>query len=878
MAIEAAKLFIRAKWDDSEVDKGIRDVNGRLRDARGRYMAEADSSGGLFSSLFGSSALSSAGTLALAGVTAAASGAALGVGAVTKSFMSVEDALTPLGTAVGRNSEQFEALSKATKDVIAGSPKNAGELGAAIYDILGAGITDTERAVTTLKDSQKLALAGMSDVGSASDVLTSAMNSFQSEGLSSTKAAEIFFGTLQVGKGTLGDFAQGFGAIAPLASTAGVKFQELMAATAALTTTGMPASQAYTQLRATISQFLKPSSEASKLAKALGFDMSATALKSKGLAGVMDEMKVATGGNVSQMATLLGSTEALNAVLALTGDQAGTFKSALEGVAESGKSLDERAREVTDTLSNKFAIAKNRTMVFLADLGEKGFDALGPKIEKAGSAVMSFLKGDTAGAGVDIGTMLGFDEDSKETDNIIKALERLRNAFVTIGDWVVQYGPTVIGWFVTIGGHVVTVFATAINVVSSVVEWFGKFRDKLSETSESTAGFRENFNEVWTSVRETFSSAVETITLIGERLVSFFSGIWDIAGPTLIEKFKNIWTIVSETVSAVWEPMAAAIQGGLAMIQGIFDVFNNLIKGDWGALWDSITSIFDGWNQVMQNLGNVFWEVFKGIFRVGVEAVQAVWAVFTATIQESVGALWGWVKRETSEAMGGLWSAVSRGVGDVIGVFGNLTSNVTSAAWEAWQNVLNVTFNGWNSIWNAVSNGISSVTGIVRSLPGNMISALWSLSYDFYNAGWDAIQGLINGLWGRAGDAFDAAWNIASTITKTIKNAWNVFSPSKEFMKLGDFAMQGLEIGLRDGVKGVEATLRPILDVESLVHPVGAPAFTAPASTASNGANIVNHNTLNITTQPGQTADEIVRKVKEWMRVNGSLPIRVGTV
>lgn len=54
--------------------------------------------------------------------------------------------------------------------------------------------------------------------------------------------------------------------LAPLASSLGIDFNELMSATAALTTTGMPASQAYTGLKAALSNVLKPTKDATELA------------------------------------------------------------------------------------------------------------------------------------------------------------------------------------------------------------------------------------------------------------------------------------------------------------------------------------------------------------------------------------------------------------------------------------------------------------------------------------------------------------------------------------------------------------------------------------------------------------------------------------
>jgi TP901 family phage tail tape measure protein len=113
------------------------------------------------------------------------------------------------------------------------------------------------------------------------------MNSWKEANLSSTDAAKVFFGTIAAGKTTTQNWHKGFGGIAPLAAAVGISFKDLMASTAALTATGMPASQAYSGLKAAISNILKPSDDAAKAAANLGIDFSAAALKSKGLIGIL---------------------------------------------------------------------------------------------------------------------------------------------------------------------------------------------------------------------------------------------------------------------------------------------------------------------------------------------------------------------------------------------------------------------------------------------------------------------------------------------------------------------------------------------------------------------------------------------------------------
>jgi len=60
------------------------------------------------------------------------------------------------------------------------------------------------------------------------------------------------FRTVKAGKTTISELAQGFGAVVPVVAQSKIKLDEYLASVAALTTSGLPASQAQTQIRAAI--------------------------------------------------------------------------------------------------------------------------------------------------------------------------------------------------------------------------------------------------------------------------------------------------------------------------------------------------------------------------------------------------------------------------------------------------------------------------------------------------------------------------------------------------------------------------------------------------------------------------------------------------
>ncbi len=117
------------------------------------------------------------------------------------------------------------------------------------------------------------------------------------------------------GKTTFGEMASGIGNVIPIASALEVSTEELFASLATLTKSGIGTSEAITGMKAAMSNIIKPSSEAAKMAEELGLNFSSAHLKSVGWAQFLEEIREKTGGNTDQMAKLFGSVEALTQLL-----------------------------------------------------------------------------------------------------------------------------------------------------------------------------------------------------------------------------------------------------------------------------------------------------------------------------------------------------------------------------------------------------------------------------------------------------------------------------------------------------------------------------------------------------------------------------------
>jgi hypothetical protein len=83
------------------------------------------------------------------------------------------------------------------------------------YQIISAGITDTNEAQALLITANKLAIGGLTDVQGSIDVLTSVVNSYGSEVLDASRASDILFGTVRLGKTRVEELQSSLGQITP---------------------------------------------------------------------------------------------------------------------------------------------------------------------------------------------------------------------------------------------------------------------------------------------------------------------------------------------------------------------------------------------------------------------------------------------------------------------------------------------------------------------------------------------------------------------------------------------------------------------------------------------------------------------------------------
>lgn len=283
----------------------------------------------------------------------------------------------------------------------------------AISAAVGSGVKWSD-SLALIATAEKLAVATRADLKSTTEVLVSTMNAYGIQTQDAGKVSDLFFQIIADGKIEMGDLSQSLANITPISAAAGVSLEEVGAAIAVLTAGGMQPSTAIDALKSAISNIIKPSKQASDMAVELGIEFNAAALKSKGLAGVLDDVARATGGNTDKMAILFGDVTGLAAVLSLTGPQAEAFAKSIESMGDSAGAVDAAFKKMTDSVDESTAKITSAMTALLIRIGAPLLDEFGD-ITKAIAAMFNAL-----GASVKEGELGGL---VKYVEGLMKELQ-----------------------------------------------------------------------------------------------------------------------------------------------------------------------------------------------------------------------------------------------------------------------------------------------------------------------------------------------------------------------------------------------------------------------------------------------------------------------
>lgn len=321
--------------------------------------------------------------IAAVGVTTLA---ALGVASL-KVAGDFEAQLNTINTVARVGEDELKTIGQQIRKLARDTGTTTEDLTQGYYDLVSAGVAAKD-ATVVLTAANTLAIGGLATTAETVDLLTTAINTYKMDAQDAASISDIFAKAIERGKVTAAELAGSFATVGPIAAASKIGIDELGAAYARLTASGVPAAEAATQTRSAIVALTKVGKPLEKLQKETGRNYLKLAGK-KGLVFALETMRKDAAKSGVPLIDLVGRVEALNFILATTGPNFESYNEDLAAMGDASNTAAEQMAERQKGLNHQLAILKANAK----DAGITIGSALLPKITPLVKRFNEFVAG-----------------------------------------------------------------------------------------------------------------------------------------------------------------------------------------------------------------------------------------------------------------------------------------------------------------------------------------------------------------------------------------------------------------------------------------------------------------------------------------------------
>lgn len=776
MATEIASLFARIGADISGLQAGLGSARSLIQSAGQQMQATG--------------AMLTAGlTLPLAGVGAAAVKAATDLDREMRNIQSISKQSDESLMALSDTFVQMSTDMTITRD-------SAVNLAQGFYQIQSSGFAGQD-AMLVLEAATKAASAGLTTTETSVRGIAAVLNAYSLSAEDATHVSDVMFKAVDVGVFSFGDLANAIGDTLGSASAAKVPIETVAAALATMTKAGINVNEATTSMNQMILSMIDPSDGAAKAAEALGLQFDAAHLAAVGLPKVLDEIRIATGGDIEALSELFPNVRALRGVLSLLRGDGASFAGDLNTIANASGATAAAFEIQNKSFAAMFDNLKNKGTATLIALGEvllpiivEFLDKLDPIIAALKAQNPEWLKWALV-----IGGVLAV---AGPVLTVIGTLITVIGALATpVGIVVAALGLLGAAWATNFGG-IQQIAAEVTKSLGNLIQMMitGDFKggifglnedhpliDFLLRLREFVVGLPGNletlaarFAPIIDGVRNLASAFVESWPLIPPAVDQAWAAlqkIFGVVGPeatsNLTSALTNMVAMISSGLNTAAEFWRAHGDTIIAILSGAVVVIGAVI----GGLVIFVSAAIEGLTVIFRGEGEAFQAIMRGDFIGAFEALIGILPGLLTVIIDAIDAFFEMIFQ----------------------LFGTNSAEVRATWANNWTMLKIIAAAAWQAMVNGVAEFMMKLTAPIQNGIINTINFIIDLYSTFYNAGANLIQGLINGAGSLGGALFSQMWSLASGAINAIKGALGISSPSSVFAEVGKNMIAGLVEG-----------------------------------------------------------------------------------
>lgn len=292
------------------------------------------------------------------------------------------------------------------------------------------------------------------------------------------------------------------------------------------------------------------------------------------------------------------------------------------------------------------------------------------------------------------------------------------------------------------------------------------------------------------------------------------------AGPleTMSLSASNLGAMLKEYLGDLFEDLGDSVKPFLAQVKDLFGIFDSKGKPSGQALKQGIEG------------------VFKNVFSIATKVVPMVkhflldMIIFGLKAYIALKPIVGWFLdlRKNTTVMNVLTFALE-GLGKVALVIGGALAVVVGI------------FVGMTALAGVVAGGLWTLIGVIGNVAVTILQFLGELPTKALQFGKDFVSGLVNGITSGAGFVVDAVKGLADGAKNTFKSVLGIHSPSTVMAQMGNYAGQGVAVGLNAAVP----------DVHGAASDLGGAAVGGASKGMSSGGAAGSSGGLSITVEAG---------------------------
>jgi|GEM_PF-2014226 len=305
------------------------------------------------------------------------------------------ESMAQIATLIPKSTSRVLELKDSVEKMAIATGKGTTDLARGLYEVVSA-FGDSADSAKILEINAKAATAGASttlDAIKLTSAVTKGYGDTSKEAMQ--KVSDLAFLTVKLGQTTFPELSVAMGAAVPVAKTLNVKVEELFASMATLTGVTGNANEVTTQIQATMRGFMKQSGGMVEALEKLKVASVEEFIATEGLVGALRKVIATTDGSLDSIGKLFIRTEAVGAVLALTGTQAGVFDEKLKAMKNSAGATEEAFNEMTNGINKsgfQMTVAKEKMSAAIIKLGDAVLPIFTSIATTVGNIISKFLE------------------------------------------------------------------------------------------------------------------------------------------------------------------------------------------------------------------------------------------------------------------------------------------------------------------------------------------------------------------------------------------------------------------------------------------------------------------------------------------------------